>query len=201
MDPNKRARDARQQTFAIRSAMDMLRKLEWELAQLKANIGTEHAQYVAINVAMTAHHTLDWAVCEIDEKKRWDEVAKNLGITFAKDAGRKKRLRVLQAFARSNSDAMRHFEQIALAGKHRNITEFDEDVSTVVETIPGAILIDDDVLPNVVAKYERVVHYATRRSVNSAGGEDTMMKSIYLLGVEAHDWLLKFVDNCCLKQT
>ncbi len=55
----KTSTDARDKTFGIRSARDMIAKLRWERSLLGQHIGQPEEGYLAINMAWTAFHTLD----------------------------------------------------------------------------------------------------------------------------------------------
>ena len=174
----------------------MIAKLEWEIEQLKMHVGSEEAQYIAINIAMTAFHTLDWIAWEVTEKDRWAEATKNLGIEIDMTFGQKKKLRTLQEFAKRTSSSMRHLVQIALAGKHRNHHELELALSTESERIRSVAVVKDG-SRFVMDRY--VVQYAVRSEPDADGIPTTIAGSMYMLALEAHDWLVKFYDDCCIR--
>lgn len=186
---NQPKKDARQATLGIRSAADMLRKLEWNLQQLNDLQGKANCEYAAVDVAMTAWHVVDWIASDVEERKRWPRIISELGLNLAPTDSRKKKLRTLQDYAVQNAQQMAIFRQIANASKHRDLGELDEDISAVVDRLKTPIHFGDD--------GELIDEYSSARAEFPVDG-GRAMNSILLVGREVQGWLAWFVDRCTI---
>jgi hypothetical protein len=160
--------------------MDMLRKLKWEIDSLRPEFGTDAYAYVAINMATTAFHTLDWITCEITARNQWPRAIKKFQLDISAESSESDKLKAIQKYARECSESMRVCEQIANASKHRDLRNMDEQIETISEKLSSGS------------------DYSTRRvlfaqSVEPEGG--IFMRGPTLLGMDAHGWLERFMDQ------
>jgi hypothetical protein len=108
-----------QKVFVIRDAHGMLDKLRWECINI---FNTERFNvcgraYHSFNCAVTAWHLTDWAAEDISAEA-CDKIRGMVG----KDLSNHGKVAIVQAFARTDSRALRLCEQIANGSKHCLLT-------------------------------------------------------------------------------
>ena len=183
----KTNQDARQNTFEINRPALWLEKMDWEIKEYAKNVTSPISLYIAIDVALTANHLLDWIGWETEDKKRCDEAEKNTGISFSRKTTPEGKIKLLREFARHSSEGFKALEQIALAAKHRMISDFDPAIETMVQRNP----MDGGVIALVNVRIQTASEPVPRF--------ETYTWNIFMLATHASQTLWRLYDDCCLK--
>jgi hypothetical protein len=137
------------QVFAIQNSRDMLKKLRWEIDELRGDSGHPGWQgvaYRAFNCAVTAWTLTDWLWAEVSDHH--------------KHANFGSRLKNFQSVCRRNSTDLDICESLANSGKHRSrrAKQYNADVVTKTITEVRRLRCGDPVgQPFATWKWEAVI--------------------------------------------
>lgn len=132
---------SREKTFALENCRDLLRKLEWEVAGLRATDPNDldELAFRAFNAAVTAWHMGDWVWADMTEDQRnglrtdWKHRLSNLG--------------EFRSRAREISRAIGLCREIATASKHVEVTQSpDPTVETTASAAVSDVVVNGDLV-------------------------------------------------------
>lgn len=115
--------DAPTKTFLLSTPMDVFIKLEFDLARLKRAVSTKDLQFAAIDLAVWGFHMVDWVLNTVSDEKHTELTGKV-----------RKGKKITDGFIERQSMRVGTLEvcrQIANTGKHRVLTQSDDNPSFV----------------------------------------------------------------------
>lgn len=154
---------SRSQTFALEDCRDLLRKLEWELAGLKAerSADLDALAFRTFNTAVTAWHLSDWVYESMTSDQR-HEIEAEWGLPEDNRAA-------FQNAVRERCRALAVCRAVATASKHVEVTRgLDASISTTASAATSSVIagIGDAVVDE---KGDRVTVISWRLKVEDGG--------------------------------